>query len=72
VACSRHGGGTSVYCCQICDVGLSVQDSLNCITLRSTTEVMKIILLQLYSFKIPLIKFQKNRIISLQVIFFFN
>jgi hypothetical protein len=30
---------------------------LSCVTLRSITEVMKIILLHLYSFKIPLIKF---------------
>jgi hypothetical protein len=45
--------------------------ALSCITQRSITEVMTIILLYLYSFKISLLKFKKNQIISLRIMFFF-
>jgi len=43
--------------------------ALSCITRSSITEVMTIILLHLYTFKI-LLKFWKNQIISLQIMFF--
>jgi hypothetical protein len=46
--------------------------ALSCITRNSITEVMTIILLHLHSFKIPLQKFLKNRIISLRIMFFLN
>jgi hypothetical protein len=46
--------------------------ALSCITRRSITEVMTIILLRLYSFKISVLKFQKNRTISLRIMLFLN
>jgi hypothetical protein len=45
--------------------------ALSCITRNSITEVMTIILLHLYSLKISLLKFWKNHVISLWIMFFF-
>jgi hypothetical protein len=42
----------------------------SCITLSSITEVMTIILLHLNNFNISLLKFFKNRIINLRIMFF--
>ena len=44
--------------------------ALSCTTRNSITKVMKIIILHLDSFKIILLKFQKNRIFILRIIFF--
>ena len=58
VVCSKHGKKkTSVYCCQICDVGFAWKIAFSCITQSSIMKVMTIILLHLYSFKISLLKF---------------
>jgi len=44
--------------------------ALSCNTRNSITEVMTIILRHLYSFKISLLKFFRNRIINLRIMFF--
>jgi len=58
VLCLKHRKKkTSVYCCQICDWVFAWKIAFSCITRSSITEVMTIILLHLYSFKISLLKF---------------
>ena len=48
----------TMYCCQICDVmAFAWKTALSCIARSSLTEVMTIILLHLYSFKISLLTF---------------
>jgi hypothetical protein len=60
----------SMYFCQICDVGHCLKDALNCISRRSITEVMTIILLHLYRFKVSVLNFQKNWTLRLRIKFF--
>ena len=73
VACSTHGKEkTSKQCTAAKYVmwAFAWKIALSCITRSSITEVMKIILLHLYSFKISLLKFFRNWIINLRIMFF--
>ena len=71
--CSKHGKEkTSKQCTAAKYVmwAFAWMSAFSCITRSSITEVMTIILLHLYSFKIPLLKFFKNQIINLRIMFF--
>jgi hypothetical protein len=73
VVCSKHGKKENQ--CTFAKYvmwAFAWKIALSCITRRSITEAMTIILLHLYSFKICVLKFQKNRTISLRIVFFFK
>ena len=56
--CSKHGKKkTSVYCCKVSLWVFTWKSALSCITRSSITEVMTIMLLHLYSFKVYLLTF---------------
>ena len=73
VVCSKHGKQKTPKQCTAAKYvmwAFAWKIAFSCITRSSITEVMIIILLHLYSFKISLLIFFKNRIMKLQIMFF--
>ena len=72
VVCSKHGKEKTPKQCTAAKYVMwdfSWKIAFSCITRSSITEVMIIILLHLYRIKISLLKFFKNRIINLRILF---